>query len=277
MKRLTVRLSIVGAVLALGGAAIAHSVLSRGKAEAPEGDSGPPTVAIAARQNLPRRSPPTNVRRLHRLSRCSHHRHPHFHIRNRCERFLTRTGRSGGRLTSGGRWRRVRSHCRSHSYAGPERSPTFRLLRVFPGVGRQFAGRWTMTMRTRRQMPTAAATRGVGRFCTGRSAGVYDRCRRARCSRIWRGPRRRVAPVIQRFPVLGNRRPTTPPSPRLLRPLDFRGTTAWWTPAARCRLAAVPGPLPTTDALERHDHKPCLVPTRCTRRGSLWGGDTEQC
>ena len=40
MKRLTVRLSIVGAVLALGGAAIAHSVLSRGKA-APDGDSGP--------------------------------------------------------------------------------------------------------------------------------------------------------------------------------------------------------------------------------------------
>ena len=48
MKRLTVRLSIVGAVLVLGGAAIAHSVLSRGKAAAPEGDSGPPTVAIAA-------------------------------------------------------------------------------------------------------------------------------------------------------------------------------------------------------------------------------------
>ena len=57
MNRLTVRLSIVGAVLALSGAAIAHRVLSRGDATTLPGDTGSPNLAAA-----PTTEPPAPIR-----------------------------------------------------------------------------------------------------------------------------------------------------------------------------------------------------------------------
>ncbi len=57
MKRLTVRLSIVGAVLTLGGATIAHSMLSQGDAPSPESDAGIQQVAQATPAD-----PPTPIR-----------------------------------------------------------------------------------------------------------------------------------------------------------------------------------------------------------------------
>ena len=47
MNRLTVRLSIVGAVLTLGGATIAHSMLSQGDAPSTERTAGIQQVAQA--------------------------------------------------------------------------------------------------------------------------------------------------------------------------------------------------------------------------------------
>ena len=57
MNRLTVRLSIVGAVLTLGGATIAHSMLSQGDAPSTESDAGIQQVAQA-----PPAEPPTPIR-----------------------------------------------------------------------------------------------------------------------------------------------------------------------------------------------------------------------
>ena len=57
MNRLTVRLSIVGAVLTLGGATIAHSMLSQGDAPSPESDAGIQQVAQATPAD-----PPTPIR-----------------------------------------------------------------------------------------------------------------------------------------------------------------------------------------------------------------------